>query len=158
MPPIQISRADAIATVVGGALLAGKKPDQITSGQHIIVGGLLIQVIFFGFFIITTTVFHMRIRKVPTLKSADPGIPWTKHMRILYTVSTLIMTRSILRVIEYVQGNDGYILRHEEFLYIFDGCLMLAVMVMYNIFHPSEITALQRRSTSAGLDVALGMK
>ena len=156
--PSRFACANLFPTLAGGALLAGKKPDQITSGQHIIVAGLLIQVIFFGVFIITATIFHIRIRKVPSLRSADAGIPWMKHMRVLYTVSTFIMIRSILRVVEYIQGNDGYILRHEEFLYIFDGCLMLAVMALYNVIHPNEITAFQRRSTPASREMPLTMK
>lgn len=139
--------------------MAGKKPDQITSGQHIIVAGLLIQIGFFGVFMITTAIFHIRIRKVPSVKSTDPSIPWLKHMRVLYAASTLIMIRSVMRVIEYVQGNDGYILRHEGFLYVFDGCLMLAVMVLYNVIHPSELTELNRgRVWAADHGMALGGK
>ena len=140
-------------------MMAGKKADQITSGQHIIVVGLLIQIIFFGIFILTTAMFHMRIHKAPTLKSADPYVSWTKHMRVLYATSILMMIRSVIRVIEYVQGNDGYILRHEEFIYIFDACLMLAVLRMYNVVHPSEITRLiNRRIKASDREVALEMK
>ena len=54
------------------------------------------------------------------------------------------MLRSIFRVVEYVQGNAGYIMSHEVFLYIFDGILMLGVMVLLNVVHPSEIYALRR--------------
>ena len=145
--------------LAGGALIAGKKPNQVKTGQNIIVGGLIIQIIFFGIFMLTATIFDIRIRKAPTLRSADPAIPWKKHMRVLYIASAFIMIRSVFRVIEYVQGNDGYILRHEEFLYIFDGCLMLAVLVLFNIIHPSEITALYGRSVSAtNRDVALQLK
>ena len=139
--------------------MAGKKPDQVKSGQNIIVGGLVIQIIFFGVFIITSTVFHVRIRKAPTVRSADLSVPWIKHMRVLYAASFLIMIRSIMRVIEYVQGNDGVILRNEVFLYIFDGCLMLGVLVLYNIIHPSELTASYMQSRSAtDRDVDLGIK
>lgn len=49
------------------------------------------------------------------------------------------MTRSVFRLIEYAMGNDGYLLRHEEFLYVFDGVLMLAAMTLYNIVHPSSL-------------------
>lgn len=129
--------------------MAGKKADQIKSGQNIIVGGLVIQIIFFGVFIITSTIFHVRIRKAPMMRSADPNVPWIKHMRVLYAASFLIMIRSIVRVIEYVQGNDGVILRREVFLYVFDGCLMLGVLVLYNIIHPSETTASYMQCKSA---------
>jgi hypothetical protein len=40
----------------------------------------------------------------------------------------------------YIQGNSGYLLSHEVFLYIFDALLMLAVMIMFNWVHPSEVT------------------
>jgi len=39
-------------------------------------------------------------------------------------------------------GTNGYLLRHELFLYVFDAFLMLIVMVIYNLVHPSEVTAM----------------
>ena len=66
-------------------------------------------------------------------------MPWEKHMYTLYFVSLLIMIRSIIRVIEYSQGNAGYILSHEIFLYIFDGTLMFIVVAVFNVLHPSEL-------------------
>lgn len=42
------------------------------------------------------------------------------------------------------QGNDGYLISHEAFLYIFDALLMLMVMVIFNVVHPSEINATLR--------------
>jgi hypothetical protein len=67
-------------------------------------------------------------------------LPWKRHLYNLYFTSGLIMVRSIFRVIEYIQGNSGYLLSHEVFLYIFDALLMLAVMIMFNWVHPSEVT------------------
>lgn len=132
--------------------MAGKKPDQIKTGQHIIVAGLFIQLAFFGIFMLATVIFHIRIQKVPTAKSADLYLPWMRHIRVIYAASVLIMIRSIMRVIEYIAGNTGYILRHEAFLYVFDGCLMLAVVVLYNIVHPSEITVSYRQRITAARD------
>ncbi len=34
-------------------------------------------------------------------------------MHVLYAASTLILVRSIFRVIEFAQGNDGYFMRSE---------------------------------------------
>jgi hypothetical protein len=65
--------------------------------------------------------------------------PWQKHLLVLYFVSSLIMVRSVVRVIEYIQGNSGFILSHEAFLYIFDGFLMLTAIATFNIYHPSEL-------------------
>lgn len=38
-------------------------------------------------------------------------------------------------------GNDGYLISHEAYLYIFDALLMLSVMVIFAIEHPSKINA-----------------
>lgn len=62
-------------------------------------------------------------------------------MFVLYVVSALTMVRSIFRIIEYVQGNAGYILGHEAFLYVFDAVLMVVVMVVFNVVHPVHLLA-----------------
>ena len=41
-----------------------------------------------------------------------------------------------------MQGNDGYILRHEVFLYVFDAGLMTGLLLLINVIHPSQITGL----------------
>jgi hypothetical protein len=57
----------------------------------------------------------------------------------LYVASILILIRSIFRLIEYAQGNDGYIICHEVFMYVFDSMLMFFTMVAMSIFHPSKV-------------------
>ena len=49
-----------------------------------------------------------------------------------------------MRLVEYVQGNDGVVLGHEFFLYVFDALLMLGVVGVFNVIHPSEIKAMPR--------------
>lgn len=75
-------------------------------------------------------------------------LPWRRHMYVLYVASGLIMIRSVFRVIEYLQGNNGYLLRHEFFLYIFDALLMLVVMCLFNWVHPAQVTDLYRKRIS----------
>lgn len=107
------------------------------NGKKIVIAGLLIQILFFGFFIVTCAVFYRRLTKNPTEQSIEMDRSWHKHLCILYAVNLLIMARSVFRLIEYAMSNDGYLLRHEAFLYVFDGVLMLAAMILYNIVHPS---------------------
>ena len=113
-----------------------------TLGANIIVGGLVLQLIFFGIFIAVAAAFDRTMHVCPTARSTKPELgTWHKHLKVLYAVSGLIMVRNIVRVVEYAQGNRGYLLGHEIFLYIFDAVLMLLVMVTLNIWHPSEIMA-----------------
>jgi hypothetical protein len=83
--------------------------------------------------------FHKCIKKSPTEQSLELNSTWRKHLYILYAANLLIMIWSVFRLIEYVMGNNSYLLWHEVFLYIFDGLLMLLVMITLNIIHPSGL-------------------
>jgi hypothetical protein len=117
-------------------------------GEKIIIGGLVVQLLFFGGFLVTGAIFHVRMCKVPTMAVTTRSLPWERHLHVLYGASLLILIRSIFRLIEYAQGNDGYLISHEVFLYIFDSVLMLATMTLTAWTHPSEITALLRGGSS----------
>jgi hypothetical protein len=78
------------------------------------------------------------------------NLPWKRHLYALYGSSALILVRSLFRVIEYLQGNSGYLLKHEVFLYVFDAILMLAVMVLFNWIHPSEVTDAYEKRIAGG--------
>ncbi|KAH8805274.1 RTA1 like protein [Xylogone sp. PMI_703] len=128
----------------GGGIMASGSLQAMRTGEHIIVTGLSIQIIFFTFFIIVATLFHYRICTVHTAASSAPGLQWQKRLFILYAASLLILIRSVFRVVEYVMGNDGFILRHEIFLYIFDALLMFVVLVLFNVVYPGQITRSER--------------
>jgi uncharacterized membrane protein len=110
------------------------------TGEKIIIGGLFMQILFFGLFFVTAIMFQIRGKEY--LASLGSSVPWRKHLFALYATSILILVRSVFRVIEYIQGNAGYLLRHEVFLYVFDAVLMFAVMVVLNVSHPGDIAIL----------------
>jgi hypothetical protein len=112
------------------------------TGENIIIGGLVVQILFFGCFMITSFLFHTRMRRVPTSRVLAHQPPWERHLFVLYAASALILVRSVFRLVEYAQGNDGYLISHEVFLYLFDSLLMWATMVLFAWSHPSGITAL----------------
>lgn len=107
------------------------------TAKGIVIGGLMVQIIVFGLFIITSVVFGRRMRQSPTLEG-DQG-EWKKHLQALYTVSALIMVRSVFRVIEYAMGNKGYLLANEWPMFVFDAVPMVAVMVVWGVWYPGTI-------------------
>ncbi|KAJ5492814.1 protein RTM1 [Penicillium diatomitis] len=131
--------ARAYMEYIGGGVMAGDSLSAVHNGEEIVIAGLVIQIFFFGLFIITCALFHKRVRKFPTARSLELSRTWRKYLHILYTANLLIVIRSIFRLIEYAMGNNGYILRYEVFLYVFDGLLMLLVMVLFNVVHPSGL-------------------
>jgi hypothetical protein len=123
----------------GGMMSSAKKQSAVDLGQKVITAGLFLQVLFFGFFIVVAGLFHTRIARDPTPKSMVIQVPWQKYLFILYIASFFIMIRSIFRIAEYVQGNDGALLQTEVYLYIFDATLMFLTMLLFNVSHPSKI-------------------
>jgi hypothetical protein len=114
--------------------------DNYKKGEQMVIGGLMVQIIMFALFAVTSVVFGYRIQRNPTSESRSSLNPWKKSMHMLYIVSAFIMIRSVFRVIEYAMGNTGYLLRHEWTLYIFDSTLMFAVMVIYYLWYPTWVT------------------
>lgn len=118
---------------------------KVKLGENMVVAGLVVQLLFFGFFIIVSVVFHRRMLSTPLHAMGETRIPWTRYMMVLYVASALIMVRSIYRVAEYVQGTTGYLQSHEAFIYLFDAALMFVCCLVFNVFHPSKLLSSSNR-------------
>ncbi|KAH8691166.1 putative RTA1 domain protein [Talaromyces proteolyticus] len=105
-------------------------------GQKVLVVGLIIQLIFFGFFLYVSVTFQIRLRR--TGLNLISG-PWRRLLQILFLVSALIIGRCVFRIIEYVEGTDGYLSSHEVYMYIFDAIPMFFVQAIFHFFHPGKI-------------------
>ncbi|KAJ5129942.1 uncharacterized protein N7515_005981 [Penicillium bovifimosum] len=125
-----------------GAGLMVKDTTNPSTGEHIIIGGLFVQIIFFGFFIISAVIFQYRITRSPSGRSIELASLWRRHLTALYITGGLILVRSIIRVVEYIQGYDGYLMREEVFIYVFDGLMMFVAVLVLHYVHPSEINCL----------------
>ncbi|KAK1532953.1 RTA1 [Colletotrichum costaricense] len=123
----------------GGGIQAAGTLELYDIGEKIIIVGLLVQIVVFGFFIITTILFHHRISRKPTSVAIEGIVPWRRYLWVLYSTSLIILVRSVFRVIEYLQGNRGYLISHEIFLYIFDTLLMVAVMAIFLVWYVEDL-------------------
>jgi RTA1 like protein len=136
-------------------LAQAKNNSDFQRGEYAIIGGLAIQVISFGFFIIVSAVFHYRISRSPTAQSAEASVPWKKFLWILYVASAFIMIRSTFRIIQYIVGYDGVLQQHEVYVYIFDASIMFLTTFLFNVYHPSLIIRghMREKELSAGAAV-----
>ncbi|KLU85831.1 hypothetical protein MAPG_04851 [Magnaporthiopsis poae ATCC 64411] len=133
--------------MAGGGLQAAGTLEFYHQGEKIILTGLFIQMAFFSFFIFNAVVFHTRLSGQPPLS----GIPWQRHLYVLYAVSVVILVRNLFRVVEYLQGNGGYLVSHEVFLYIFDMALMAVVMAIFLIWYVDDLSVDSRKTEEDGV-------
>lgn len=127
----------------GGVLSGAKTHSRVKLGEYIILAGLCLQIIFFGFFVVVAANFHSRARNSTDVSATN--IPWQRHFYVLYFVSILISARNIFRVIEYGWGSNGYLLKHEWTLYVFDGALMAVVLLVCLTWYSVNVTGRRQR-------------
>lgn len=114
----------------------------MNTGAHIVVGGLVIQLLFFGFFVYVAGLFHYRVKnRASTSKpySSPSFETWELMMWTLYAACLLIFVRSVFRVVEFVEGNDGFIMQREYLLYIFDALLMIIQAIILFVVYPGNV-------------------
>lgn len=147
LSPIRVSRLtktfvwfDVLSFVVQGNSSSLSVMGYPQWGKVCVIVGLAIQLISFSLFWVTAIMFAKRLRRTPTPECLKPSIPWQRLMRMLYAVSALILVRSVFRIIEYVMDNDGYPLMHEWTLYVFDSLPMVAVMVIFCVWYPDQVS------------------
>lgn len=97
------------------------------------------QLALLGLFFVTAITFQVRLGKRPTRESHTTAAPWRQILYMIYAVSTLIFARSIFRVVEFIQGNNGYSMEHEWTLYVLDAVPMLIVAAVFWVWYPASI-------------------
>jgi hypothetical protein len=82
----------------GAAMLAGAKDDvkQSNTGQHIVIGGLVLQLVAFGFFTAIAVSFHLNMKRSYKLAGSvaqERAREWRPLLLCLYASCILIMLR-----------------------------------------------------------------
>lgn len=131
---------DVLAFVVqGGAAGLLMVQSMAKAGKALVVLGLVIQIISFGLFVVTSAIFHKRFVNDIMLKAMSSDVPWMRIMRLIYAISLMIMIRSIFRLVEYAQGTDGYCMRHEWTLYVFDSVPVVLSAILMLVWFPATL-------------------
>ncbi|OGE49254.1 hypothetical protein PENARI_c022G12050 [Penicillium arizonense] len=138
--PLKVTKIFVIGDVLafltqasGGGMMAISSMARM--GQIITIAGLFIQLVFFGAFLTISIIFGRRVQQT---KTALRGLPYGTLLYILFAVSGLIIVRCLYRIIEFCQGNDGYLMKHEAFMYVFDTIPMFAVQAVFHFYHPGK--------------------
>lgn len=138
--------------IVGGGMLASAKSNkkEFDLANNIVIGGLVLQLLWFGLFVVIALIFHRRMMLAPTARSYQSEIRWRSYLHALYVASGLIIVRNIFRLIEYCQGSNGYLLTTEVFVYCLDALPMFLVVAWFLWKYVGEISGLLRQKQSYG--------
>ena len=126
--------------LIGSTLPASGDPDAIKMSRTIILGGLIAQIAALGVFLLIAWHAERRTgRDPPRILRISPTVNWKNHFRAIYLIVVLIVVRSVVRAIEFLQGDGGYVISHEAFIYALDAAPMWIVMVIYAVLHPGRL-------------------
>jgi hypothetical protein len=129
--------------LIGTVLPASGTAEAQRLSVIVVLVGLLAQMVALGVFLVACGRLHVRLRRDPARWSramvADPGVNWLGYFVVLEVAGLMLVVRSVVRGVEYLQGTSGFVAGHEVFVYVFDGVPMLAVMVGFLVLYPPRL-------------------
>jgi uncharacterized membrane protein len=123
-------------------------PKNTDNGTHIMVAGILFQL---ASILVFVSLFALVIRR--TLKSKanllnQRKVQWIIAAMVLSVV--LIVTRSIYRTIELLQGWSGYLITTQRYFVALDGAMMVGAVGIFNIARPGWANITEKSSEIEG--------
>ncbi|KAG9009800.1 hypothetical protein FRB94_013586 [Tulasnella sp. JGI-2019a] len=152
---------------IGGAMAAtANTPSGSATGAHVMVGGILLQMVAITVYALTSVEYFWRVYKEKPLRARQqdqdmnmslgtatpnsfekPGVrgidnltPNVKTMVFGLIVATvLIYIRSIYRTAELLDGWGGPVITNQTLFDVLDGIPVFLAMVTLNVFHPGRL-------------------
>jgi hypothetical protein len=115
-------------------------PKDTANGTHIMVAGILFQLASILVFVSLFVVVIFRTLRTKGQFLTHRRVQWIIAAMVLSVV--LIVTRSIYRTIELLQGWSGYLITTQRYFIVLDGAVMVGAVGVFNIARPgwSNIT------------------
>ena len=96
-----------LVQAAGGSILAGSNSNSSADlGKGVILAGLCLQMVIFGFFVLVAAIWQMRMNQDGARGHTLKSFNWLLYLQMLYIVSILITVRNLFRVIEYAMGRE----------------------------------------------------
>lgn len=126
-----------VVQAIGGGL-ASVEADKINGntdpGTYIMVAGIVFQLFSITIFVICAADFVRRTLSRGLFRRVTGSIAPLFGAMIFSVLC--IYVRSIYRTIELAQGWDGYLITTQRYFIALDGAMMVASVVVFNVFHP----------------------
>ncbi|KAK0100602.1 hypothetical protein ONS95_007057 [Cadophora gregata] len=137
---VLVDFACIVSQFVGAIIPASGDPTAQKQSRIILLAGLITQLVALILFLFTCWHAYVRLRQNPPeilLKGAI--LKWRNSFIAIEIVTSLMIVRGLVRTIEYLQGEGGYIITHEAFLYTFDAAPMAIVIGIFLVVYPGKL-------------------
>lgn len=130
-----------VTQVFGSTAPASGDPEGIALGKTLIISGLITQLATLCLFLVMTLVSDRLTKKIRSqdYKAGSIADSAPRYFQVTYWVAAAMLLRSLVRGIEYLQGDGGFIISHEAFVYVLDGVPMVFVAAVYVFVHPGKL-------------------
>ncbi|KAE8382569.1 RTA1 like protein-domain-containing protein [Aspergillus bertholletiae] len=126
-----------VVQAIGGGMASSetnKEGGDTAPGTHVMVAGIVFQMFSITVFVVCAADFVRRVIRRRLLQNMSGSIA-PLFAAMVFSV-LCIYVRSIYRTIELSQGWSGYLITRERYFIALDGAMMVASVVVFNIFHP----------------------
>ncbi|KAI0048958.1 RTA1-domain-containing protein [Auriscalpium vulgare] len=141
---------DIVSLVVqggGGGIASGNKESDARVGSHIMLGGIVFQLVVITCYTVLAAEFLLRyVKDKPFGGRNAPDQPrgrTDKRMKILLGAMSLmtlfLVIRSVYRTIELADGWNGKVISTQVLFNVFDGAMVTLAMYTLNICHPGYL-------------------
>ncbi|KAI1071649.1 hypothetical protein LB507_005309 [Fusarium sp. FIESC RH6] len=135
---------------IGAIIPASGDADAIAKGRTILIAGLVVQLVALTIFILTSVYLYIRITQETGPFLDGSFVRWRRYFRTIEAVTGIMIVRSIVRAVEYLQGQGGFVISHEVFIYLFDALPMFLVMLLFAVIHPGRLVRNRRSGKGKG--------
>ena len=135
---------------VGGAIASMAKKQEATDlGVHIMIAGLISQIVSMLIFFGLWGDFAIRVRKAKASGHLNAQAPLYDNLRAarifhwfqwsLFIATALIFIRSVYRVAELWDGFSSHLANDEVTFMIFEGPMIITAVVLMTVCHPGRV-------------------
>ncbi|CRK25394.1 hypothetical protein BN1708_003964 [Verticillium longisporum] len=129
-----------VTQVFGSIMPASGDPQGIALGRNLIIGGLIAQLVALSLFTFSNLHAHRCAKRLAMVKVGGPiPLNGSRYFAASYVATLAMLTRALVRGVEYLQGGDGVVMSHEVFLYLFDAVPITLILVLYMFIHPGRL-------------------
>ncbi|KAJ7219802.1 RTA1 like protein-domain-containing protein [Mycena haematopus] len=138
---------DLIALVVqgvgGGMASSASDLTGANQGANVMLGGIGFQfavIIIFTILACDFSLRYMRKKPIPSRTTGTPRGPFTMRLKFMLAAlafsTTVLVVRSVYRLIELSGGWDGHVIRTEVYFNVLDGGMVTLAIFTLNFVHP----------------------